>query len=287
MLILLLGFAGAGSLAYLGICSALLLWQNRLIFLPQEEITQTPQDINLGYEEVWLPVTPAEKIHAWWLPTTTSQTDVILYFHGNSCNIGGRVQHIQKFHRLGFNIFIIDYRGYGRSQGKFPTEKQVYQDAETAWQYLVQQRGIKPHNILLYGHSLGGAIAIDLAANHSEIAGLVIESSFTSMRQMVDYLGKYQIFPVDWLLTHKFDSMSKIRSLQMPLLFIHGTEDRIVPAHMSQTLYQKAVAPKQLWEVVGAKHNDIASVSGEEYEQTISNFYQLVQHHRLTQNVSA
>ncbi len=286
MLTLLLGFAGAGSLAYLGICSALLLWQNRLIFLPQEEIKQTPKDINLGYEEVWLPVTPAEKIHAWWLPATVPQADVILYFHGNGCNIGGRVQHIQKFHRLGFNIFIIDYRGYGRSQGKFPTEKQVYQDAETAWQYLIQQRGIKPNNILLYGHSLGGAIAIDLAAKHSEIAGLVIEGSFTSMRQMVNYIGKYQIFPVDWLLTHKFDSMSKIKSLQMPLLFIHGTEDRIVPAHMSQTLYQQAVAPKQLWEVVGGKHNDIASVSGEEYEQTISNFYQLVQNHRLNQNLS-
>lgn len=277
---LLLTVAGVGAIAYLSICTALLLWQNRLIFLPSPVIKNTPDDLDLAYEDVWLPVLDkagkGERLHGWWIPAASSTSDILLYLHGNGANIGANLGQAQLFHQLGFSVLLIDYRGYGRSEGKFPSEAQVYQDAQAAWDYLVQEGGIKPQDIFLYGQSLGGAIAIDLAVRNSETAGLIVECSFTSMRDMVDHQGVYGFFPADLVLHQRFDSLSKIKLLKMPLLLIHGTDDRTVPAKMSQVLFDAAIVPKKLLLVPFADHHDVASVSGERYFQTVSDFYQLV-----------
>jgi uncharacterized protein len=187
--------------------------------------------------------------------------------------MGANVEHANRFHRLGLSVFLIDYRGYGQSQGDFPTESQVYQDAQLAWDYLVKKRGINPNQIYIYGHSLGGAIAIDLAVRHPEAAGLIVEGSFTSTRAMVDFQkGLYWMFPIDLLLTQRFDSISKVDRLQIPVLFIHGTADTIVPVEMGRKLFDAAPEPKQLYIVPDAGHNNVAEFAGAEYLQKVRQF---------------
>jgi len=245
----------------------------------------------MDYQEVWLPViseenqsaSTTEKVHGWWIPAAAENRSpmksewVLLFLHGNADNISENLKHSNRFHQLGFSVFMVDYRGYGLSQGKFPTESTVYEDVETAWNYLVNQRGIPPEKIVIYGHSLGGAIAIDLASRKPNAAGAIIEASFTSMRDMVDYqYPHFNIFPIDWILTHRFDSISKVKDLKMPILFTHGTADETVPTSMSQELFDAANEPKKLFIVPTADHNNIARVSGEKYFETIREFMKLV-----------
>lgn len=274
---------GMVAIAYLSICIALLFWQNRLIFVPSPIIEYTPSDLGLVYEDVWLllsnRVAKPERLHGWWIPTANSG-DVLLYLHGNGKNVSANLEHAQRLHQLGFSVFLFDYRGYGRSEGNFPTESGVYRDAQAAWNYLVEQRGIPPENIFLYGHSLGAAIALDLAVRQPQAAGLMMENGFTSMRDMVDHQEIYRFFPTNLILNHRFDSLSKLKLLRVPLLVIHGLEDQIVPPRMGQVLFDAAHVPKKLLLVPAASHNNVASVSGEEYSQAVRDFYQLVRIHQ-------
>lgn len=261
-------------------CLYLFFQQTRFIFFPSAVIETTPKFFNLDYQEVWLPVTTnsgkVERIHGWWIPTSQPHAKVLLYLHGNGINIGANVTHANRFHQMGFSVLLIDYRGYGRSEGS-PTESGVYQDAAAAWDYLIKQQ-IKPSQVFIYGHSLGGAIAIDLAVKHPQAAGLIVESSFTSIQEMVDYQGMYRIFPVNLLLHQRFDSISKVRSLQLPVLFIHGTADGQVPATLSQKLYEAAPEPKQLLLVPEAGHNNTAEVAGSSYFQAVQKFVDAYSH---------
>jgi pimeloyl-ACP methyl ester carboxylesterase len=276
LLKLLLSGFGVSLLAYFIVCLALLIGQNRLLFLPVAKVERTPRDIGLEYEEVWIGVRTwggkIERVHGWWIPGAKGNRQVLLYFHGNGGNISYNLGAIQAFHRLGFSTLLFDYRGYGKSEGAFPTEAEVYRDAGAAWDYLVKTRGIEPENIFLYGHSLGGAIAIDLAVRQPKAAGVIADATFTSLRAVIDRIPLYRFFPADLLLTQHFDSLSKLRLLRAPLLLIHGAEDRTVPATMSQVLYDKATVPKQLLIVQGAGHNDLISIAGESYLNALENF---------------
>ena len=250
--------------------------QTRFIFFPRASIDTTPAAFNLQYQEVWLPVKTAtnkvEKIHGWWIPASSPSNRVLLYLHGNGINIGANVAHASRFQRMGFSVLLPDYRGYGLSQGNFPTESQVYQDAQVAWEYLVKQRKIPPQQIFIYGHSLGGAVAIDLAVKHPDAAGLIVESSFTSVADMVNHQQIYRIFPVSLLLHQRFNSIDKVGALAVPVLFIHGTADWQVPAGMSQQLYASAPQPKQIFLVPEAGHNNTAEVAGNQYFQVVKQF---------------
>ncbi len=265
------------ALVYCAVCILLFSQQPRLIFFPSPVIETTPEVFNLPYEEVWLPVplssNKVEYIHGWWI-SSKNQADgkVLLYLHGNGINIGANVAHANRLYQLGFSVLLIDYRGYGRSQGRFPNEIRVYQDAAVAWDYLIQHRHIQPNQIFIYGHSLGGAIAIDLAVKRPEAAGLIVESSFTSIQQVVAYRNSFWMFPVNLILTQRFESIKKVPKLKMPVLFIHGTDDLIVPAFMSQKLYNAAPEPKRLLLVSGAEHNNVAEVSPTQYLQTVQSF---------------
>ena len=148
------------AIAYCAICLFLFIKQPRFIFFPSAVIEKTPEFFNLPYEEVWLSVPKTgkvEHIHGWWIEAKQPNAKVLLYLHGNGINVGANIAHANRFHQLGFSVLLIDYRGYGRSEGMFPNEKRVYEDAVTAWNYLVQQQEIPPSQIFLYGHSLGGA----------------------------------------------------------------------------------------------------------------------------------
>lgn len=268
---------GIVAIIYLLACISIWLGQNRLVFVPTKKIQTTPADLGLSYQEVWIPVSPdqPERLHGWWIPATSPKTGVLLYLHGNGENIGANVERAMEFHHLGLDVLLFDYRGYGQSEGKFPTETQVYQDAQAAWDYLVQQQDIPPQNIIVYGQSLGGAIAIDLAVKNPSIQGLILESTFTSMRDMVDHQGIYGLFPADLLLTQKFNSKSKVPALKMPILLIHGTDDPVVPAYMSQVLFDTITGSKQIFLVPDADHDNVATVAGKEYQQRIRHFLQL------------
>lgn len=267
------------AIAYLAVCVLLYFQQTRFIFFPSSVIEVTPKAFNRKYQDVWIPVLAAsgkvEKMHGWWIPAATPNAKVLLYLHGNGVNIGANAAHADRFHQMGFAVLIIDYRGYGLSEGSFPNEKSVYLDAATAWDYLVKQRQIQPSNIFIYGHSLGGAIAIDLALQQPKAAGIIIESSFTSIQNVVNLRGQFKLFPVNFILNQRFDSINKVKNLQMPALFIHGTDDLIVPVNMSKKLYAATPELKQLIIVPNAGHNDVAEVANLQYFQVVKEFVRL------------
>ena len=229
------------AIAYIASCILLFFLQTRLIFQPTPAIAKTPDAFNIAYQEVWLPVKTRsrkiEKLHGWWLPAANRKSlGTLLYLHGTGLNIGANINQSYRFRQLGFSVLLIDYRGYGRSQGSFPSEARVYEDAETAYNYLVKQRQLSPSEIFLYGHSMGGAVAVELAIAHPEAAGLIVQSSFTSMLNMVEHYSLMRLFPVRLLLRQNFDSFAKVKLLRIPVLFAHGTADPLIPAAMSKQL---------------------------------------------------
>ncbi|MDJ0660917.1 MAG: alpha/beta fold hydrolase [Crocosphaera sp.] len=277
----LLNGVGVGAIAYLSVCVALILGQNRLIFKPCSTIKTTPADWGMSYEDVWLSVmTPQgkiEQVHGWWINPNSYAKKVLLYLHGIGGNVSYNLSTIQTFYNQGYSVLIIDYRGYGLSQGQFPTESEIYRDSQVAWDYLTEERGIKPQNIFIYGHSMGGAVAIDLGVRKPHAAGVIVENTFTSMIDMTDHSGFfYKLFPSQLLVHQRFDSLAKLSLLQVPLLLIHGTSDRTVPYTMSETLFQAARVPKQLLLVEDAGHMDISAIAPEKYIETVQKFEQLV-----------
>ncbi|GGA19438.1 alpha/beta hydrolase [Okeania sp. KiyG1] len=260
------------------------LLQNRLIFEPAPLVLATPATVNLPYQEVWLSIPNShkqtEKISGWWIPQTKRNSRVILFLQGAKGNMAYRknsynLERVAKLYQLGFSVFMIDYRGYGNSQGRFPTEASVYEDALIAWNYLTQEKNFTPEEIFVYGYSLGGAVAANLCLQQPRAAGLIAEGCFTSMKDMAKYRHRrrIQIFPLNLLVTQKFDFINKVKLLEMPVLFIHGMKDEIVPAAMSQRLFAAAAAPKKLLLIPNAAHDNLAQVDSDRYIATIKEFF--------------
>ena len=262
--------------AYALACTYLWARQGHYIFTPRREIKKTPAFHQLSYEDIYISVTSrkgqVERIHGWWIPAQTPSDKTLLYLHGSALNIGANVDHARRFHNLGFNVLIVSYRGYGLSDGEFPSELQVYADAEAAWNYLVKQKRIDPKYIFIYGHSIGGAIAIDLAMRQTGAAGLIVEAAFTSIYDMAQLKYRYRLLPMGVIVEQKFDSLKKVGRLKMPVLYMHGTKDSLVPAEMSRRLYEKTSSPKRLKFINGGGHNNSASVGGEDYLRSIKDF---------------
>ena len=279
----LLFISGAATLTYAGICLALYRYQTKLLFRPLSTLIKTPADVELAYEDVWIPVATGT-LHAWWIPNPECDR-VFLFCHGNYGNLSYNTERIKFYHSLGFSVLAFDYRGYGQSletpeqsteshtnSEAAPTEATTYADAEAAWQYLTRTRKINPADITVCGHSIGGAVAIELATHHPDIANLIIESSFTTMKDAIDVKKTYRLFPVEQLLAHPFDSLSKVGTLTMPILFVHGAQDPDVPPDMSQRLYDAASQPKHIWIAPDATHNDISTIATTGYRKAAQNF---------------
>ena len=271
-----MGFIGLAGIAYLSACSYIWVQQKHFIFMPERELKKTPADYHLAFEDLYLKVHSnsgrVERIHCWWIPADQSSSRYLIYLHGSGLNIGANVSHARRFKELGFSVLLISYRGYGQSDGDFPTEDQVYADAEAAWIYLVEQKKITPGDIFVYGHSLGGAVAINLAISHPEAKGLIVEATFTSIADMGRRYKLYRLLPIELITHQRFDSISKVNRLQVPVLFIHGTDDRTVPPEMSRELYQRTTSSKQLILISGGGHNNSASVGGDTYLQAVRDF---------------
>lgn len=244
---------------YAIVCFVLFLIQARFIFSPTHTIYKTPADLGLSAEEVWLSVKTwfgkIERIHGWWLPGRDPNLGTVLYFHGNGGTLGG-IDQMDRIHQLGFSVLVISYRGYGKSEGGFPSESQVYEDAQTAWNYLITERKIPPNQITIYGYSIGGAVAIDLATQHPDARALIVQSTFTSMKDMAARKPEFRLFPIELILTQQFNSIDKVKSLKIPVLYFHGAADTLIPPAMSQALYDATPTPKQLLLIRGANHND-------------------------------
>jgi fermentation-respiration switch protein FrsA (DUF1100 family) len=272
---------GAVAIVVVYAAACTYMWATQLdhVFEPELLLQTTPDRLGMKFEELRIPVGSGAdqgELQAWWIPAGQPNAPALLYLHGNYRNIGNNLEHTLRLHNLGFNVLLSDYRGYGKSSGGRPNEAKVYEDAEAAWQYLLKQRGVKPQQAFIYGHSLGGAIAIDLAMHHPEAAGLIIESSFTSAVEM----GKlaYPFLPVDWLLDQRFDALKKISRLKIPVLLIHGTWDKRVPVKMAQQLYAAAPQPKTLTLIEGGEHNNSGAVGWTEYRDAVTAFVKQYAH---------
>ncbi|MBW2488524.1 MAG: alpha/beta fold hydrolase [Deltaproteobacteria bacterium] len=264
------------GIVYLLACTYLWARQGYFIFTPRRDIKKTPAVHQLRYEDVFMIVENKdghkERIHGWWIPADSPESRVLLYLHGSAINIGANVDSARRFHEMGFSVLLVSYRGFGNSDGVFPTEKQVYADAEAAWNYLVTQKSIAPGSIFIYGHSIGGAIAIDLAVSHPDAAGLIVEATFTSIIDMAHLQYRYRLLPMHLIVEQKFDSLSKVDDLNVPALFIHGTHDRRVPPEMSRRLYENTSSPKHIKFIKGGGHNNNGTIGGEDYIRTIREF---------------
>ena len=259
---------GAGLILVVGLVRLL---ENQFVYFPPRypEGFVSPESYGLRVEEVWISTEDGVRLNAWYLPSPDSRK-VLVWFHGNAENIGHGLGQLKAFTRLGANVLSIDYRGYGKSDGS-PDEVGVYRDAEAAYLYLVQQRHVEPGNIILYGHSLGGAVAIDLASRH-ESGGLIVESSFTTGREMARRMFLIPFF--EYLPKTRFDSLAKIALVRTPVLVVHGTRDDVIPFSMGQRLYEAAREPKAFLEVDGAGHDSIFLTGGEPYLQRLRAFVQ-------------
>ena len=258
------------GVTYVGFCAYLWTQQRALIFQPQPVVRRTPRDVGVAFAELDIPVADGGASHAWWLPANASPpaAATLFYLRGNDGNLGEEVERLAALRRHRLPILAIDYRGFGKSSGPAPSEAQVYADAMAAWDHLVRSQGVEPGRIIVYGHSLGGAVAVELALRRAPMCGIVLESTFTSIAEMGR--RQYPIVPVRWFLTERFDTLSKIGRLGVPIVLIHGTSDDVVPATMAQRLYEAASAPKQLILVAGAGHEDAMPTGGKPVSEAIA-----------------
>jgi len=195
---------------------------------------------------------------------------VVLYLHGARWNLTGSASRIDRWRKLGFSVLAVDYRGFGKSSDVAPTEENSYEDAVAAWDYLAALAPSRPRYIV--GHSLGGAIATELALRRPDAAGLVLEATFTSVRDMVDQ-SPWGFLPVALILTQNFDVLSRIPKVKMPVIVTHGTNDRIVPVEMGERLYAAATAPKRFIKVEGAGHHNLSYSGFDEYKKALAELF--------------
>jgi uncharacterized protein len=251
---------------YVLVSLMLLLLQSRLIFFPTREIEATPAEAGLAYEDVWLTTDDGVRLHGWWVPAPRAR-GTVLFFHGNAGNISHRIGSVATFHRLGYNTLIFDYRGYGHSDGQ-PSEAGTYRDADAAWQHLVAERAIAPREIVLFGRSLGGAVAAALAERQTP-AAVILESTFASVPALGAEL--YPFLPVRWLARIRYDTLARMPGITAPVLVVHSPDDDIIPFHHGRRLWEAAREPKEFLEISGT-HNAGFVTHGRRYEEGLARF---------------
>ncbi len=254
------------------------LLQPRVLFHPRSEIEATPTAWGLAYDDVAFAATDGERLHGWFIPASTRgdrARRTLLFLHGNAGNISHRGASVMIFHRLGLDVFIIDYRGYGHSAGS-PSEPGLYADAMGAWRWIVDQHGVSPSDILIFGRSLGGAVAADLAArlsSHSpgrgRPAALIIESGFDEIAGMVraHFPALAAVIPP----RYRFPAVERITRVTCPVLILHSRADEVVPYALGRRLFAAAPEPKQFIDMLGG-HNDGFLQSQPGYERALAGF---------------
>lgn len=239
--------------------------EKKYLFYPKKEITRYPSSYNIPFEDVYIKTRDGLLINGWFIPHDNAKY-TLLFFHGNGGNIGYRLEKLQILNSIGINIFIIDYRAYGKSQGS-PSEKGFYSDATAAFRYLTDERKIPAEKIILYGESLGAAVAIDLASR-AKVRALITEGAFSDEGDMARNI--YPAMPT-FILHNRFDSLGKIKKVEAPKLFIHSVDDEIVPFQLGYKLYGAAEKPKKFI-IIRGSHNRAFLNSKEKYFSSINSF---------------
>lgn len=247
--------------------------ENKLIFHPDNDLDSTPENYGLEYDDVAFHTDDGVKLHGWFIYSKKvsqyKDTYTLLWFHGNAGNIGHRLENIEMLcDRIPVNIFIFDYRQFGKSEGKI-SEKGTYLDAKAALAYLNSRKDINVEKIIFLGRSLGSAVAIDLALKE-KCRALILETPFTSIKEMCKVL--HPILPLHCVVRTKYDSIAKIKNVKTPVLIIHGDKDDYVPIEQGRKLYEAANEPKEFYTVPGGTHNGIYIEGGEEYFNVIKRF---------------
>jgi len=240
--------------------------ERKQIFYPLRSIEMTPDRAGLKYEDVFFNASDGVRLNGWFIEADSSR-GVILFCHGNAGNISHRFDTIVILSQMNLDIFIFDYRGYGRSGGVM-TEKGAYLDAKAAYDHLAKVKKTKPGKIVLFGRSIGGNVAIDLATK-VDAACLISESAFASIEDMAKSI--YGVRPPRWLLSNHFDAMSRIKSVDIPKLIIHSSDDEIVPIRQGRMLFDAATEPKEFFELTGS-HNEAFLAAGRGYSDRLGRF---------------
>jgi alpha-beta hydrolase superfamily lysophospholipase len=225
--------------------------------------------------DVWIEHRSAEsgavvKLHALWLSNDDPQAPVLLFLHGAGRSLDDNPSRAEHMRALGFSVLAIDYRGFGRSTDELPSEDAVYEDARAAWAWLAQHHGDRPR--YLFGHSLGGAIAIQLATEVDDAQGLIVEGTFTSIPEVFQSM-KWGWLPITSLITQRFDSLAKIGKVKVPLLVVHGSRDGLVRPALARTLYEHATAPKKFVLVEGGTHYSTNRMADAMYRQALKEVF--------------
>lgn len=272
---MLILFIGVLLITYLVLAMVLYIMQPKLLYSPSQEISGTPAEIGLNFEDVVFKSADGLDLSGWYIPAKSSKLTV-LFCHGNGGNIGHRLDSINIFYNLGMNCFIFDYRGYGNSPGK-PTEEGTYIDAMAAYKWLTEEKKTAAEDIIIFGRSLGGVVAAQLAGR-VDAGALVVESAFTS------YVGigkeYYPYMPVRWFARFSYSTIDYIRDVHFPVMLIYSRNDEVVPYKFGLTLYEAANEPKEFIEIFGS-HNDCFLASGEIYTEVWEKWLKLIIENRV------
>ena len=246
--------------------------QRLWIFQPSDR--SWPGANTAGMQEQWIDFRSrdgsAAKLHALWMPSSNTKAPLLLFLHGARWNVTGSSPRIRRLHAMGFSVLAVDYRGFGQSSKALPSEASAAEDARAAWRWLGQKAGGKPRYI--FGHSLGGAIAIDLASAVNDEQGVIVESTFTSIPDVLDSM-RWGWLPVGWLITQRFDSVDKVARIGSPLLVVHGSADPLIPARLGQQLFDAAQQPKRFLLVDGATHHNTQSKALKQYRAALQELF--------------
>lgn len=266
------------GIAVLAGCSTLDERQRTWIFQPSDRTWGGGLAAAEGMDDVWISLPagasgeePAQ-LHGLWLPARQPHAQVLLYLHGARFNVTGSAPRMRRMQELGFSVLGVDYRGFGKSTQALPSEESAYQDARAAWDWLAQKYPDRPRYV--FGHSLGGPIAIHLATEVKDESGTIVEGTFTSIADVIS-TSKWGWVPVSLLITQRFEAARKVGKIGSPLLVVHGGEDRLIAPDLGRKLYEAAAQPKRFVLVEGGSHHNTNSVGQAQYRQALAELFSL------------
>ncbi len=266
---LLLGLAG---------CATLDEQQRKWIFQPTDRSWWGGAQAAEGMQDVWIDFASRQengtpvKLHGLWLPQGHAEAPVLLYLHGARWDVRSSAHRMRRMHELGFSVLGIDYRGFGKSTNTLPSEDLAHEDALAAWQWLGERQ--PQARRYLFGHSLGGAIAVRLASEVDDAAGLIVEGSFTSIPDVFSTM-KWGWLPLGPFITQRFDAATRIERVKAPLLVVHGSEDRLIQPELGRALFERARGRKQFVLVEGGTHHNTNAVGHWEYRRAVADLFGL------------
>jgi uncharacterized protein len=266
--LLLVGLAG---------CQTLDQQQRRWIFQPSDRSWGSSASMADGMQDVWIEFHSQEtgepaRLHGLWLPGPAADAPVLLYLHGARWDVRGSAWRMRRMQELGFAVLGVDYRGFGRSSPQLPSEAMAYEDARAAWDWLARQQ--PQSRRFVFGHSLGGAIAVHLATEVTDAAGLMVEGSFTSIPDVFRSF-KWGWLPLEPFITQRFDAAERIRRARVPVLVVHGSEDRLIPPALGRALYEQAPEPKRFVLVEGGTHHNTNGLAQDQYRAAMRELFGL------------